>query len=84
MGVQRRSCNFSHRENDAVQIQPILTNQILFFDFSSCLHSSWVKILSFFFLSSKLGFVKKGGCKNQVALKKFQFMLQFFVKDVKH
>ena len=26
VGVQRRSCNFSHRENDAVQIQPSLTN----------------------------------------------------------
>ena len=26
VGVQQRSCNFSHRENDAVQIQPSLTN----------------------------------------------------------
>ena len=26
VGVQQRSCNFSRRENDAVQIQPSLTN----------------------------------------------------------
>ena len=66
VGVQLRSCNFSHRENDAVQIQPILTNRVLFFDFSGCLRSSWVKILSIFFLISKSGFVEKGDVKTKL------------------
>ena len=66
VGVQQRLCDFSHRENGAVQIQPILTNRVPSLDFSSCLRSSWVKILSFFFLSSKSGFVKKGDVKTKL------------------
>ena len=86
VGVQQRSCNFSHRENDAVQIQPILTNRVLFFDFSSCLRSSWAKILSFSFFKFQIGFVKKGVVKTKLALRKFQFTLQFlskmFIKNI--